>query len=104
MHYTKSFQALAESLSENTSQLLTIKCDLRSQKDIYSMFDVIKERWGGVDVCINNAGLALGPSVIEGDSEEWENMWQVRGWWGGTGTVNYCEEIGPTTITTINIF
>ena len=43
------------------------------------MFDVIKERWGGVDVCINNAGLALGPSIIEGDSEEWENMWQVKG-------------------------
>lgn len=68
---------LASSVPGGSEHLLPVQCDLREKTEIMRMFDVIKDHWGGVDVCINNAGLALGPSIIEGDSEEWENMWQV---------------------------
>lgn len=68
---------MASNIPGGSNLLLPIKCDLRVQSDILKMFDVIKSHWGGVDVCVNNAGVALGPSIIEGDSEEWENMWQV---------------------------
>jgi NADP-dependent 3-hydroxy acid dehydrogenase YdfG len=56
---------------------MPVTCDLRKQDDIMDMFKKIMERWGSVDVCINNAGLALDAPIITGDVESWENMWQV---------------------------
>ena len=71
------FQNIAANTSGSPGEILPVKCDLRQKDDIEKMFHTIKDHWGGVDVCINNAGLALGPSIIEGDSDEWDNMWQV---------------------------
>ena len=76
--HVRILKGFASSVPGGSEQVLPVQCDLRNKSEILRMFDVIKGHWGGVDVCINNAGLALGPSIIEGDSEEWENMWQVR--------------------------
>lgn len=42
------------------------------------MFSLIKEKLLGVDVCVNNAGLALDAPIIDGHYDDWEVMWQVR--------------------------
>ena len=41
------------------------------------MFAEIKEKYGGVDVCINNAGLAHPATLLEGQTEDWRNMFDV---------------------------
>ncbi|XP_063398637.1 dehydrogenase/reductase SDR family member 11-like [Mytilus trossulus] len=69
---------LEEQIVENGGQFLPIICDLRKQDDIMEMFEMIKKRWGGVDICINNAGLSLDAPIINGDFSSWENMWQVN--------------------------
>lgn len=57
--------------------IIPIKCDLRIREDIETMFCVIKEKLMGVDVCINNAGLALDAPIIDGGYDAWEEMWHV---------------------------
>ena len=42
------------------------------------MFAEIKEKYGGVDVCINNAGLAHPSTLLEGKTEDWRHMINVR--------------------------
>ncbi|XP_046368853.2 dehydrogenase/reductase SDR family member 11-like [Haliotis rufescens] len=64
--------------SSGRGEVLPIKVDLRKQTEILAMFEKIKGQWGGVDVCINNAGLALDAPIIDGDSEQWNNMWEVN--------------------------
>ena len=39
-------------------QLHAQVCDLRKEDNILSLFAQIKEHLGGVDVCINNAGVS----------------------------------------------
>ena len=39
-------------------QLHAQTCDLRKEDDILALFTWIKENLGGVDVCINNAGVS----------------------------------------------
>lgn len=74
------FQKLAsECLGEGLSGLLLpFKCDLTNEEEIVSMFSAVKQQHGGVDVCINNAGLAHPESLLSGKTSSWRNMLDVR--------------------------
>ncbi|XP_077949732.1 dehydrogenase/reductase SDR family member 11-like isoform X1 [Gasterosteus aculeatus] len=54
------------------------QCDLNSEEEILSMFAAIKEQHRGVDVCINNAGLAHPESLLNGKTSGWKKMLDVN--------------------------
>ncbi|XP_043974653.1 dehydrogenase/reductase SDR family member 11-like [Gambusia affinis] len=58
--------------------LIPMKCDLTNAEDIQSMFAAIKAQHKGVDVCINNAGLAHPDSLLSGKTSAWKNMLDVN--------------------------
>ncbi|XP_030599679.1 dehydrogenase/reductase SDR family member 11-like [Archocentrus centrarchus] len=58
--------------------LVPFKCDLTKEEDILSMFAAIKEQHKGVDVCINNAGLAHPEPLLNGKTSGWKNMMDVN--------------------------
>ncbi|KAM4567346.1 dehydrogenase/reductase SDR family member 11-like [Odontesthes bonariensis] len=69
----------AECQSEGHSGVLVpFKCDMTNEEDIMSMFAAIKEQHKGVDVCINNAGLAHPESLLNGKTSGWKNMLDVN--------------------------
>ena len=41
------------------------------------MFEKIMSQFGGVDVCINNAGLAHDAPLLSGATSDWRNMMEV---------------------------
>lgn len=51
------------------------------------MFSAIKTLHQGVDVCINNAGLARPEPLLSGKTEGWRTMIDVSGAMGRAGTV-----------------
>lgn len=72
-------EELSKELSDGPGKTLPIQCDLRDEEQIIAMFTKIKSEWGGVDVCINNAGLMIDTvPIIESSSEPWRNMWEVN--------------------------
>ncbi|XP_047235287.1 dehydrogenase/reductase SDR family member 11a isoform X2 [Girardinichthys multiradiatus] len=58
--------------------LIPYKCDLSNEEEILSMFSAIKTLHKGVDVCINNAGLAHNEPLLSGKTEGWRNMIDVN--------------------------
>ncbi|MEQ2198803.1 Dehydrogenase/reductase SDR member 11, partial [Xenoophorus captivus] len=58
--------------------LIPYKCDLTRVEDIQSMFAAIKAKHKGVDVCINNAGLAHPEPLLSGKTSGWKNMLDVN--------------------------
>ncbi|XP_005952919.1 dehydrogenase/reductase SDR family member 11 [Haplochromis burtoni] len=58
--------------------LVPFKCDLTKEVEILSMFAAIKNQHKGVDVCINNAGLAQPEPLLNGKSSRWKNMMDVN--------------------------
>ncbi|XP_048763449.2 dehydrogenase/reductase SDR family member 11-like isoform X4 [Ostrea edulis] len=74
----ENLQTLATECMALPGSIIPIKCDLRIREDIETMFCVIKEKLMGVDVCINNAGLALDAPIIDGGYDAWEEMWHVN--------------------------
>ncbi|XP_016349134.1 dehydrogenase/reductase SDR family member 11-like isoform X1 [Sinocyclocheilus anshuiensis] len=58
--------------------LIPYKCDLSVEDDMLSMFSWIKVQHQGVDVCINNAGLALPEPLLSGKTSGWRTMMDVN--------------------------
>ena len=54
-----------------------MKCDLRNEQEILDMFKMIKQNLGGVDVCVNNAGMANAAPLLSGETKDWREMIDV---------------------------
>lgn len=59
-------------------KILTCATDLKDEAQIRHLFDAIRERWGGVDVLINNAGLGHLAPLMSGSSDEWREMLELN--------------------------
>uniref|UniRef100_A0A672KHU5 Dehydrogenase/reductase SDR family member 11 n=1 Tax=Sinocyclocheilus grahami TaxID=75366 RepID=A0A672KHU5_SINGR len=69
----------AECVSSGFSgTLIPYKCDLSVEDDMLSMFSWIKVQHHGVDVCINNAGLALPEPLLSGKTSGWKTIMDVN--------------------------
>ncbi|XP_067102665.1 dehydrogenase/reductase SDR family member 11-like [Osmerus mordax] len=58
--------------------MIPYRCDLSKEGEILSMFSAIKTLHQGVDVCINNAGLAHPESLLNGKTDGWRDMIDVN--------------------------
>ncbi|KAI8503780.1 Dehydrogenase/reductase SDR member 11 [Branchiostoma belcheri] len=59
-------------------RLHPVQCDLTVEAEIRAMFDDIQSQHGGVDVCINNAGLAIEAPLLSGSFEDFRTMTDVN--------------------------
>ncbi|KAM5215966.1 dehydrogenase/reductase SDR family member 11 isoform 1-T1 [Hipposideros larvatus] len=58
--------------------LIPYRCDLSNEEDILSMFSAIRCQHSGVDICINNAGLARPDTLLSGSTGGWKDMFNVN--------------------------
>jgi len=70
-------QAIASEVS-GSGQIEAMTCDLSKEDDILRMFSETEKKYGGIDVCINNAGLSHVASLVNGETEKWRNMLDVN--------------------------
>jgi len=77
----------ARSLSKDRSipgSLDAVKCDLAREDEILKMFAEIKRKYGGVDVCVCNAGfnhagtLTRRRGILDGETAKWQDMLDVN--------------------------
>lgn len=72
VHYNSN-RASAELLATELDGL-AVQADLRNEQSVEAAFGVIRESWGGLDVCIANAGsYPPGPALVaEMDLDRWQ--------------------------------
>lgn len=75
LHRLEELQA---HLQEQGADVLIHPVDLRQETDILQFFEAVRQRWGGVDVLINNAGLGHKQSLLGGDTAAWREMLDVN--------------------------
>ena len=54
-----------------------MKCDVAKEDEVKAMFATAKAQFGGIDVCVNNAGLAHDAPLLSGSTDDWRNMLEV---------------------------
>ncbi|XP_055475897.1 dehydrogenase/reductase SDR family member 11 isoform X1 [Psammomys obesus] len=58
--------------------LIPYRCDLSNEEDILSMFSAVRSQYSGVDICINNAGMARPDTLLSGSTRGWKDMFNVN--------------------------
>ena len=49
----------------------SLRCDVTQESDLEAAANWLEEHWGGVDVVVNNAGVAIGGSITEISIDDW---------------------------------
>ena len=89
----KSAATIAANVSTGkpTSQVMGLKCDVRNTSDVNSLVKATMERFGRLDVLINNAGILLYKNLVDVSVEEWTKTINVN----LTGTFLFCKTVLP---------
>ncbi|KAL3876978.1 hypothetical protein ACJMK2_034748 [Sinanodonta woodiana] len=75
---TEKIEALKNELKGTPGSIVAIQCDLSKEDEILAMFEKIRTEFGGVDVCVNNAGLGHPAPLLSGDTTLWRHMLDVN--------------------------
>ena len=60
------------------SGVVAHKCDVSNEGEVKSMFELLQNKLGGVDILINNAGLSHNSPLLSGSTEQWREMLEVN--------------------------
>ncbi|XP_011492953.2 farnesol dehydrogenase-like [Aedes aegypti] len=64
-------EALKDDLPESAKNLLhAVKCDVSKEEDILKTFKWVEEKFGGVDVLINNAGILRQTDLLDANNTQ----------------------------------
>ena len=64
--------------SSSKGRLIAMKCDLRNEDNIASLFKTIRAQFGVLHICVNAAGLIKNAPLLSGDTDDWREMLEVR--------------------------
>ena len=70
--HEQRLESAAAELERLGAEVLSLKCDVTQLQDLESARATLEREWGGVDVLINNAGVATGGDIDQGPIEDWE--------------------------------
>jgi NAD(P)-dependent dehydrogenase (short-subunit alcohol dehydrogenase family) len=74
----KACQTVSEQLKEKGVQSLAIECDVTKQEDIDHVVKETVDRFGTVDILVNNSGTSWAAPVLELPADKWDKVMNVN--------------------------
>lgn len=84
-------QATEAELSAAGGEGLFLPCDVRRVTDLEHVRSELEQRWGGVDIVVNNAGVASAGSIEDTTMADWEWILDIN----VLGVVRGCKVFTP---------
>ncbi len=56
---------------------LALAADVGNDDSMQALYDTVHAAWGGLDVLVNNAGIASGGAMVETTMDEWRRLLEV---------------------------
>lgn len=73
-----SIHSVAAEIEAAGGCALAVRTDVRSEDDVARMVNATVERFGGVDILINNAGALWWESILNTPPKRYDLMWEVN--------------------------
>ena len=86
----RAAHAIAEMAPDGASGVMTMETDVSRVEDLRRLDEAVRERFGGTDVLMNNAGIQPGSQMF-GPAPNWERVLAVNLW----GAINGTQIFGP---------
>ncbi len=74
----KDYQEVAESIEKEGGQALALKCDVSKKEEVDSAVGEVLEKWGRIDILINNAGICQFKPFLELTQEDWDRTMEIN--------------------------
>ena len=84
-------QAEHEVKAAGASEVFYLRCDVTQEADLARVADELVKRWGGVDIVVNNAGVAQAGAIDEVSIEDWQWILDIN----LLGVVRGCKVFTP---------
>ncbi len=75
-------------------QALAIKCDISNEKEVQNMVSAVTEKYGRIDILVNNAAVGYYKSILETPLKHWDLVMKVN----VRGPFICCKEVLPIMI------
>lgn len=75
---SESAKAVAAEVVEAGGQALAMTVDVTSEADFEALASKLSSEWQGVDVFVNNAGVASGGSLLDADMAQWRTQIDIN--------------------------
>jgi len=76
-HERRMLETQAELSLHAGREVLGVPCDVTQEDQVQNLFDATVERWGRVDVAVNNAGLGGTTPLVEMTDDQWLKVLDV---------------------------
>ena len=76
--YEKSDDIALDMENKHKENFKAIKCDIADSAQVKKAFEQTEKAFGGVDILINNAGIASQKMLCDVTEEEWDRMFDVN--------------------------
>ncbi|SET64405.1 gluconate 5-dehydrogenase [Oceanobacillus limi] len=87
-------KAMSEEIKQLGVDALAIKCDVTNPEDVKQLVEESVERFGSIDILVNNSGATWGAPVEDMPVEAWQKVIDVN----VTGTFLMSQEVGKIMI------
>ncbi len=74
----EQLEEVACEIESHSAEALSLPTDLRDEPQILAAFDAVREKWGGVDVLINSAGLGRLAPLMTGSTDHFRETLEVN--------------------------
>ncbi|GAA3035810.1 SDR family oxidoreductase [Kitasatospora albolonga] len=71
-------EATVEAVERAGGEALAVQADLSDVAEVERVFAVVKERFGGIDVAVNTAGMVLRKPIVDTTEAEYDRMSDVN--------------------------
>jgi glucose 1-dehydrogenase len=71
-------EEVAKEIVEAGGEAIGIACDIKNTNDIDALYAGTVDKWGRVDIAVNNAGRAVFKPFVEMDYETLSDMWNTN--------------------------
>jgi NAD(P)-dependent dehydrogenase (short-subunit alcohol dehydrogenase family) len=90
----KKLAAVADKMARNGAQILALPCDVSRRDQVNNLASELVARWGGVQILINNAGIARAVSFSDMADNFWDETLAVN----LTGAYHCCKVFLPAMV------